>query len=233
MFESAIEALSRAHALAGTIALMAFWCAALARKGSSFHRIIGRAYLITMIVVVVTIVPLTFSQFADGQWAGATFLLYLAALVSQASLTAWRAIRYKRDFARFTGPLFIGGTLIVALAGLGVTTLGIVFSHWILIMFGLIGPLSALGVRKLLAEGETDRKWWLKQHYGGMIGNGIATHIAFMQIGLMRWFPNLGETAIQHVAWLAPLAIGFAAGFWLDHRYGRPATPPASAAEAA
>jgi len=233
MFESAIEALTRAHALAGTLALMAFWCAALARKGSPFHRTIGRAYLITMVVVVVTIIPLTISQFANGHWVGPTFLLYLAALVSQASLTAWRAIRYKRNFARFAGPVFLGGVAFITLTGLGVTTLGIVFNSWILIMFGLIGPLSALGVRKLLAEGEADRKWWLKQHYGSMIGNGIATHIAFMQIGLLRWFPNLGETAIQHVAWLAPLAIGFAAGFWLDHRYGRPATPRPSAAEAA
>jgi hypothetical protein len=60
-----------------------------------------------------------------------------------------------------------------------------------------------------------------------MIGNGVATHIAFMQIGLMRLFPELGSTMIQHLAWFGPLAVGIAAGFWLDRRYIRPrATPP-------
>ncbi|MGB0515280.1 MAG: hypothetical protein ACPGJE_10615, partial [Wenzhouxiangellaceae bacterium] len=130
MFESVIESLARAHALAGTIALLTFWSAALARKGSVFHRMIGRAYLIAMIVVVITIIPITLNLLAQGQWPSATFLLYLAALVSQASLVAWRAVRYKRDFERFSGSLFIGGVAFIALAGLAVTALGVIFNHW-------------------------------------------------------------------------------------------------------
>jgi hypothetical protein len=43
----------------------------------------------------------------------------------------------------------------------------------------------------------------------------------------MRLFPELGSTMIQHLAWFGPLAVGIAAGFWLDRRYIRPrATPP-------
>jgi hypothetical protein len=55
-----------------------------------------------------------------------------------------------------------------------------------------------------------------------MIGNGVATHIAFLQIGLLRLVPELGATVIQHLAWFAPLAVGIAAGRWLDRRYLRP-----------
>jgi hypothetical protein len=233
MFDTIIDALTRAHALAGTVALLAFWCAAFARKGSTLHRMIGRAYLITMIVVVVTIVPLTLSYFAEGQWAGGTFLLYLALLVSQASLVAWRAIRYKRDFDRFAGPVFVGGTIALTLAGLTVSIIGVMLNAWLLIVFGLIGPLGGLQARTMLREAAGDRKWWLKQHYGAMIGNGVATHIAFLQIGLMRLFPSLGDTLIQHLAWFGPLAIGFAAGFWLDRRYGRAPVPPARRAASA
>lgn len=228
MIETLIDALARAHALAGTVALLAFWCAAFARKGSPVHRMIGRTYLITMVVVIVTILPLTLSDFLDGQWVGGTFLLYLAVLVSQACLTAWRAIRYKRDFERFAGATFAIGAVILSIAGLGVSALGWTFQSWLLIVFGLIGPMSGIGAWKLKRQGPSSPRWWLEQHYGAMIGNGVATHIAFLQIGLMRLVPGLGDTAIQHLAWFGPLALGLAAGVWLDRRYMRPSMQAAA-----
>jgi len=228
MIETLIDALTRAHALAGTVTLLAFWSAAFARKGSPFHRMVGRAYLVTMVVVIVTILPMTLSYFFEDQWVGGTFLLYLAVLVSHACLTAWRAIRYKRDFERFAGATFALGAVILGMAGLGVSALGWAFQSWLLIIFGLIGPISGIGAWKLRQSGPPDARWWLKQHYGAMIANGVATHIAFLQIGLMRVFPGLGDTAIQHLAWFGPLAVGLAAGVWLDRRYMRPAMQAAA-----
>jgi hypothetical protein len=58
----------------------------------------------------------------------------------------------------------------------------------------------------------------------------VATHIACLQIGLMRLFPDLGISAIQHLAWFGPLAVGIAAGLWLDRRYVRRSSIPAKPA---
>ena len=151
-------------------------------------------------------------------------------LVAHTCRMAWTAIRWKRDFARFTGTAFRVGAVSLTLVGAGVVVLGIIHNAWLLIIFGLLGPLGGLEARSLIRKGPSGPKWWLEEHYGAMIGNGVATHIAFMQIGLMRLVPELGSTVIQHMAWFGPLAIGIAAGFWLDRRYLGPRTRPAKPA---
>jgi hypothetical protein len=135
---------------------------------------------------------------------------------------AWLAIRWKRDFARFTGMGFRIGAGVLTLAGVGVVALGVAAQSWLLVIFGLIGPAGGLEARRLIRNGPSGPNWWIKEHYGAMIGNGVATHIAFLQIGLLRLVPELGATVIQHLAWFAPLAVGIAAGRWLDRRYLRP-----------
>jgi|SRR6056297_681514 len=210
------------HALIGTVALATFWTAAFAKKGSPLHRSIGRVYLLAMIGVLLTAIPLALSQAMKGQWVGATFLGYLVILVAYACRSAWTAIRWKNDFARYTGTGLRVSAAILTAAGLAVTALGIVFEAWLLIIFGMIGPMSAVGARSLIRNGPQSPRWWLKEHYGAMIANGVATHIAFLQIGLMRFVPELGSGAVQHLAWFGPLALSFVAGWWLNRRYMRP-----------
>lgn len=215
------------HALVGTVALVTFWTAGLTRKGSPVHRGAGKIYLLAMIGVIVTAVPLTLAAALEEQWASAVFLAYLIVLVSHACRLAWLAIRWKRDFQRYTGPGYRISAASVTVAGLAVVIVGVFYNAWLLIIFGLIGPLGGLEARNLVRKGPQGPKWWLKEHYGAMIGNGVATHIAFLQIGLMRLIPGLGDTMIQHLAWFGPLALGIAAGYWLDHRYMRPRPTPA------
>src|SRR5690606_16814152 len=62
-------------------------------------------------------------------------------------------------------------------------------------------------------------------HYGAMIGNGVATHIAFFGIGLRSLLPGVDPQLLQHFAWFTPLAGAFIAAWWLGRKYGRP-TPP-------
>ncbi|WP_376693974.1 hypothetical protein [Wenzhouxiangella sp. EGI_FJ10409] len=218
------------HALVGTVALATFWTAALARKGSPLHKTVGKVYLLAMIGVAATAVPLALSQALQGQWLGAVFLGYLVILVSHACRLAWLAIRWKRDFKRYTGTGFRLGAMLLGLSGLGVSVLGMVHGAWLLIIFGLIGPMAALDARKLIRSGPQSPKWWLKEHYGAMIGNGVATHIAFLQIGLMRLVPGLGDSVVQHLAWFGPLVLAFVAGYWLDRRYMRPRPMPSKPA---
>ena len=70
------------HIAAGAVALVLFWCAALSRKGSPFHKSCGRVYLIAMVGVIITAVPLSIVLFARGQPVVGTFMAYLVVLVS-------------------------------------------------------------------------------------------------------------------------------------------------------
>lgn len=231
-FTDLLSGFALPHALAGTVALVTFWMAGMARKGSPFHKGVGKVYMLAMIAIVLTALPLTLSLVLKGHWVGATFLAYLVVLVSHSCRMAWMAIQHKRDFARYSGTGFRISAGLLALSGVAVVVVGIQFEAWLLIIFGMLGPIGGWDAWKLIRKGPQSPKWWLKEHYGAMIGNGVATHIAFMQIGLMRMFPELGSTMIQHLAWFGPLAMGIAAGFWLDRRYLRPRPAAAPAAEA-
>ena len=48
-------------------------------------------------------------------------------------------------------------------------------------------------------------RWWLAEHYGAMLGNGVATHVAFLSIGLPRLLPAIDGDALHYLGWFAPL----------------------------
>ena len=52
-----------------------------------------------------------------------------------------------------------------------------------------------------------------------MVGNGIATHIAFLGIGLPRLLPGVDGTALHYLAWFGPLVVAVIAKLMLDRRW--------------
>ena len=66
-----------------------------------------------------------------------------------------------------------------------------------------------------------------------MIANGVATHIAFLQIGLMRLVPELGGPVIQNLGWFGPLTTAYVAAYWLNRRYMKSRLPAAVTAVSA
>lgn len=213
------------HVVAGCAALVLFWLAALARKGRTLHRRAGQGYLLAMLLVMITAIPLVALAWLRGQVVIALFLGYLVVLVALGCRNAWLAIRFRRQPERYGGPdmLLLAG--LVGLVGLLVVAAGLRHGAWILVVFGLIGPLGTL---QTLAWVRDRRRglalapgWWLKEHYGAMIGNGVATHIAFFQIGLLRSFPGLDARLVQPLAWFLPLTLAVLAAIWLGRRHAR------------
>jgi hypothetical protein len=215
-----LSAFTLPHIVAGTFALAAFWLAALVRKGRYLHRLAGRTHLLAMLAVIVTAIPLTLATYLNGHVIGAAFLGYLVILVSQNCLVGWRAIHYKRDFALFNNRVFRVGLVVNALAGMAIVVLGLYAGSMVLIAFGAIGPLSAIDPIREMRAGQTRAaNWWLRQHLNAMLGNGVAVHIAFTQIGLGRILRSLDSTVIFNLAWFLPLAVGVMAGTWLSRKY--------------
>ncbi|MEN1728744.1 MAG: hypothetical protein AAGJ52_09910 [Pseudomonadota bacterium] len=211
------------HVIAGVFALILFWMAVFNRKGTALHRRIGQAYLLSMALIVVTGVPLTIKAYLDGYLITAVFLGYLLILVSHGGVTALRSIRLRHDREAFLGPFHRAATAVLALAGIAVIVLGWGSSMaFILVPFGAIGALGLIGLIRDLRRSDIPKNWWLREHFGALIGNGIATHIAFSQIGLARIFPGQGSVTTL-LGWLLPLIIGLAAIQILDRRYGKSA----------
>lgn len=216
-YESALQL----HAVTGTLALLCFWTAAALRKGSSRHRLVGRLYLLAMLAVVLSSIPLVWRRWLDGQLVAAAFFAYLLVLVVTGVWTAWRAIRDKHDPHAYTGGVYHALAVACLLAGLGVLALGLRHGQPLLTGFSLVGLYVGvdmlLRVRRLRAR----PLWWREEHYTAMLGNGVATHIAFLAIGLPRLLPMLDGTVLHYAAWFGPLLVALAAKLWLDRRCHR------------
>lgn len=210
------------HVAAGTLALATFWLAATFRKGSPRHRLTGRIYLVTMVAVIASAVPLALQRLLDGHPVTAAFLGYLVVITSTGVWTAWRAVQDKHDVVRYTGPVFVALGLLSIASGLAVLLLGLRIGAPLLVGFSAVGLLAGgdMLLKRLRRERLAARpRWWLVEHYTGMLGNGIATHIAFLLLGLPRLLPTVDGTALHYTAWFGPLLVATLAKLWLDRRW--------------
>ena len=212
------------HLAAGAVALTAFWTAALLRKGSPRHRRAGQVFLLSMLGVLASGVPLVSALTGRGQPVTALFLGFLIVLVSHSSWVAWRAIRDRTEPRRFYGPVYWVLSSLSAVGGAATIALGTEAGAVILQAFGAVGLLAAWGSLRSWQRwrrGQVAANWWVKEHYGAILGNGVATHIAFLSIGLRNALPFIEPGLRTQLAWLVPLAVAVLAGVWLDRRYGR------------
>lgn len=215
------------HGVIGTLALVTFWTAAFVRKGSPMHRGVGQSYLILLLGILVTAVPLAAIKFLQGKPVVAAFLLYLVVLTTTSMWTAWRAIRDKRDVVRYTGNVYAALAWLCIVSGVGILALGIAKQSLLLAGFSGVGIVVGAGMlrtRRNRAALAAKARWWMSEHYSAMLGNGVATHIAFLLVGLPRWLPDIDRGTLTYVAWFGPLLVAFVVKALLDRRWNRPAS---------
>jgi hypothetical protein len=213
------EIVRNIHIVFGATALASYWGGALARKGSAVHKACGRVFLVSLALVVVLAVPMTGIIWRSQGPVLGTFLAYLIVITGTGAWQAWRAVRDKRDFRRYAGPVFRSLALLNVAAGLAVLVLGWRIGSPLFAGFSLVGVLGGVSMLRLAARGPSDPRWWLGEHLGAMLGNGVATHIAFLAIGLPRLVPQLATPSWNYVAWFGPLALSLVAQVWLRRKY--------------
>lgn len=229
----AYDIIRYAHVIAGTAALASYWVAALLAKGSPRHIATGRSYMIAMTVIVLTALPLAANAFALGRPVTGSFLAYLVVITATACWLAWRAIRDRRDFGAYTGRIYRGLAWLNMAAGLVVLALGIHFQVLLLGVFAIIGLASGPLMLRLAQRGPDGSRWWLREHYAAIIGCGVATHIAFLNLGLQRLIPGDYSALAQNAAFIGPLVIAVLARRLLDTRFGGGQRPLAQRAHPA
>jgi hypothetical protein len=184
------------------------------------HRRIGGVYLVAMVGIMLTALPLAGAAFAARHPVTGTFLLYLILITGTAIWTAWRAIEDRSSFARFMGVWFQPLAWANVLAGACILTTGITVGAPVLIGLAPIGLLVGGRMLKLARNPPTDRGWWLQRHYTATIASGAATHIAFLNIGMQHLVPPAYSRVANYVAWFAPVIAAGLALIWAHRRYG-------------
>lgn len=206
------------HLTAGVAALLLFWVPALTKKGGLQHRRAGRGYVYAMTTIVLTGVPLAALFVLKGKWVLGVFLLFLAVITGTTLWNGWRALRAKRGPAAYLTPVHKALAALNIVTGIGVMSLGWVKSVPLLMYFGPVGLLIGGGMVALLVRTPDDPKYWLYEHFGGMIGSGIASHVAFLVFGGRQLF-GWGTAGAGVWLWVAPLVIGTVAITALNFYY--------------
>jgi uncharacterized membrane protein len=57
------------HTIIGFAALITFWIAAIAQKGSALHRTAGKLYILSMLVILASVVPMIVVKLQAGSTA--------------------------------------------------------------------------------------------------------------------------------------------------------------------
>lgn len=210
-----------AHVAAGSVALCTFWIAAVLRKGTPLHRLVGRTYLLAMLGILVSSLPLAAFAFAGGRPVTGSFLLYLVLITGTACFLAWRAVRARRDVAAYLAMPYRPLVWLNLLAGAAMLLLGLRFGAPLLYGMSVVGLLAGGAMLRFAARPAAGPGWWLERHYGGIVGCGVATHIAFLNLGLQRLLPGDYPQVALYAAWFGPLVVAVIATRWLDRRYGR------------
>ena len=218
------------HAGLGVAALASFWTAALAKKGGAPHRLAGKAYLLVMAGLLLPAIPLSWRALQYFSTVFGLFLFYLLLITGTALWRAWTAVRRKREFAAYADRNFRALGWANIAGGAAILGIGAAAAQPVLLGFSAGGILAGRGMLRLAQQGPAHPRWWLGEHIGAVLGCGVATHIAFLLIGLPRVLPAAWNgPALQTFGWLAPLLVSALAGRVLTKKYlPAPAAAPQS-----
>lgn len=208
-----------AHVAAGSVALLTFWTAAFARKGSPVHKRAGKGYLLAMLGILLTALPMAAVFLARGRVGIGVFFAYLVVITGTSVWLSWRSIRLKRDVRGYHNRRYRMIAWANVIAGLLVFAIGIDRGSALLSGFCWVGIFGGIGMLRQARTLPTAPNWWLREHYGAMLGNGVATHVAFLGVGLNGFLAGFGIPMLQLLPWFGPLAVALAAGVYLNRRY--------------
>jgi hypothetical protein len=197
------------HSGIGCVALVAFWVAALSRKGGDRHRSAGRLYLAALAGVMALSSLMVAGKALAGDPALAVFLAFLISMVGTASWLTWFAVRYRRRPERLLGPTYRVLATWLIVAGSSLFALGLARRLPLTMFLSLLGAGFGVNMWRLALLPGRDSGWWLAQHMNGVMLNFIATHDSFLALGVGSVVPELrqGVPRMLIACGLAALAI--------------------------
>ena len=187
------------HITSGTVALIVAILAIVLKKGTTFHRRLGRVYFCAMSLVFISALYLSFIA-VPINW----FLFGIAIFSYYLAFTGFRAGRERKNLPTFTDwmaawVMFAGVVFMILLAIkflFSQNNLGIV-----LIIFGVIGLLLATQDIMQFRKGKIQGKERILRHLTRILASFIAVVTAVLVVnGAKLGIPEL-------VTWLAPSVI--------------------------
>lgn len=217
------DILTKLHVAFGFAGLALFWVPTLLKKGGKWHRWSGKAYVVSMWVVVATSALLSIKNVFVGNYDKAAFLGFIALITANPLWYGMAILKQKRQFSSAFLSLHLMLDLVVAIYSLLLILYGTVMQKQgvsiLMVVFGVLGltVVPSLVRRLKGTQGETDR---IRGHIIGLMTTGVAAYTAFFVFGGYTWMQELLPGNWGIVLWVGPGVIG-AIGITYSVKYYR------------
>ena len=228
------------HITLGAAGLVIFWLPTLSKKGTQFHKRIGKIFVWTMFAISISGIimcvfvlldpigvraperNLTFNQsisLKQQSREAAVFLLMLSMLVFVNVKQSVLVLKVKadRDLLKTSSTLIPIGILLIT--GIIVGIVGIIIIQPLFIVFSLLSITVSYGSLKYIFKKELKEREWVIEHMGNILGTGIGAYTAFFAFGGRRFFSEIFGNSLQIIPWILPSIIGVLATFYFSKKY--------------
>jgi uncharacterized membrane protein YjgN (DUF898 family) len=182
------------HIMAGAVALFSFWTTALARKGGKVHRTAGKVYLVALLLIIVTVIPMIAINIQHDEYSVALGLAFLIVMTFAAAWMAKHSIEYKRRLAGYKGYPFRVLATVLTLFGFLILTISIRGGSFLYAFFACTGITLAGSMWYVVIAKKVGPNWYLSQHLNGVALLFAATHGSFLRFGLTKLIPVIPDT---------------------------------------
>jgi uncharacterized membrane protein len=201
MSEGYVQYLIYGHAAFGGVALLSGLIALMTTKGNKLHRKGGLIFYYTMLssavlALIVSVQPDHVNYFLFVIGIFSAYMILSGKRILEMKLLYKNQKPKQTDFALPVLMLISGVAMILYGIYLSMTKGNI---GMVLLVFGGIGIIMAIGDLRLLKSTPTDKKFWLYQHISKMTGGYIAAVTAFLVVNEI--LPGLW-------GWLSPTVVG-------------------------
>ncbi len=198
--EQFIKIMIYVHAFFGGLGLLSGLTAILVKKGSVPHKKMGKVFSISMIVSSLISIPIAWMPNHENIFLFLIGLFTIYLVVSGNQILTFKSA--KKLKANWTDKLISGSMLVVSFVMLIWGVLLLIFGKnagYLFLFFSAFGFSLTIRDFRFYSSLLINRKLWLSNHIGKMIGAFIASVTAFFVAGM-------GFDTI--VAWMLPSVLG-------------------------
>jgi hypothetical protein len=207
------------HTIIGFSALGTFWIAAFSKKGSFIHRTAGKAYVLSMLVILASVIPMIIVKAKEGDIVFCIVLGYLFSIAATATYVTWFAIRKKKIRAAYHSPVFKTIATILFCYGFGILIIGVTNGSILQVVFSSVGLTLGGSMWWSVWKKTVPKNWYLAQHMNGVAVNFAATHGSFFRFGLAGFLPIPDSPELNTFAQTSMIVLALLLRLWLGRKF--------------
>jgi len=205
------------HTMIGAVVLTSFWITAFSKKGGRVHRFSGKVYLVGILIIIVSVIPMIVLALQQNNNKQAIGLAFLSVMTFVAGWIAFQAIARKRDIETYRNRTFQVLALVLSAFGLLILVLNIIHWSFLYAFFASTGLTLAGSMWWIIVKKDVRPGWHLAQHLNGVALLFAATHGSFLRFGLTKLIPiipdsqefnTFAQTSVILLALLLRLTVG-------------------------